>query len=292
ERAEGEPSESEILARLVLCASGTPEADPGSVDEMVIGGALAKAVAEPHSPVHGRDPSELAKALTGRDGAERRLDMMLRLGPYGEGFGADPEGLTLEKVLAHPHGIDLGPLRPRVPEVLRTRSGTVELCPEPLVGEVARLRGALRARADGAGSGSSSGSGLVLVGRRHLRSNNSWMHNLPALRGGTNRCTLQIHPEDAARLGLTEGAQARVKGDGGEVEAPVEITEAVRTGVVSLPHGWGHDRPGTRTRVASAEPGVNVNQLLDGTLLDPLSGTAVLNGFPVQVAPVAPVTVA
>jgi anaerobic selenocysteine-containing dehydrogenase len=123
----------------------------------------------------------------------------------------------------------------------------------------------------------------VLIGRRHLRSNNSWMHNLPALAGGSNRCTLQIHPDDAADLGLTD--IALVKGPGGELRAPVEVTTAIRRGVVSLPHGWGHDRDGTRLGVASGQPGVNVNQLNDGTVLDPLSGTAVLNGIPVQIAP-------
>jgi len=283
EPGEGELTESEIMARLLLCIGGTPDAAPGKVDAAVISRTLGKAVADPESPVHGRDPALLAEELTGQDSVEQRLDMMLRLGPYGDGFGAHPDGLSLEKVLAHPHGIDLGALRPRLPGLLRTRSGTVELCPEPLREDVPRLRAALDRR-------TAEGS-LVLVGRRHLRSNNSWMHNIPALRGGTNRCTLQLNPDDAARLGLADGAYARIKGSGGEVTAPVEVTEAVRTGVVSLPHGWGHDRPGTRMRVAAAEPGVNVNQLLDGTLLDPLSGTAVLNGFPVQVTPVtAPAT--
>ncbi|WP_314173097.1 molybdopterin-dependent oxidoreductase [Streptomyces winkii] len=272
-----EPGEAEIMARLLLCLAGTPGAPAHTVDDAVIARTLGKAVADPHSPVHGKDPEQLARQLTGRDGVERRLDMMLRLGPYGEGFGADPGGLSLERLLAHPHGIDLGPLRPRLPELLRTRSGTVELCPEPVREDVPRLRAALRRR--------TSGESLVLVGRRHLRSNNSWMHNVPALRGGSNRCTLQVHPGDAARLGLADGGHARVTGDGGEVTAPVEVTDAVRTGVVSLPHGWGHDRPGTRMRVAAGDPGVNVNQLLDGTLLDTLSGTAVLNGFPVRVAP-------
>ncbi|QPP09606.1 molybdopterin-dependent oxidoreductase [Streptomyces bathyalis] len=275
-----ELGEAEIMARLLLCLAGKADAPAAAVDDAVISRALGRAVADQHSPVHGEDPESLAQQLTGRDGVERRLDMMLRLGPYGDGFGADPEGLSLDKLLAHPHGIDLGPLRPRLPELLRTRSGTVELCPEPVRADVPRLRAALQRR--------TSGEALVLVGRRHLRSNNSWMHNVPALRGGTNRCTLQIHPEDAARLGLADGADARVTGDGGEVTAPVEVTDAVRTGVVSLPHGWGHDRPGTRMRVAADDPGVNVNQLLDGTLLDPLSGTAVLNGFPVRVAPAAP----
>ncbi|MFI0818407.1 molybdopterin oxidoreductase family protein [Streptomyces sp. NPDC021098] len=269
----GRMCETEILARLALCLSGQPDADPAGVDAMVIESALGKAVADPTAPVYGRDTAELAARLTGLTGAERRLDMMLRLGPYGDGFGADTDGLTLEKVLAQPHGIDLGPLRPRLPALLKTRSGTVELCPEPIAADVERLRRALTARP----------GELLLVGRRHLRSNNSWMHNVPALMGGSNRCTLQVHPDDAARLGLTSARLARVTGDGGELEVPVEVTDAVRPGVVSLPHGWGHGRPGTRLAVAEADPGVNVNQLIDGSRLDPLSGTAVLNGCPVRV---------
>ncbi|MFG2399776.1 molybdopterin oxidoreductase family protein [Streptomyces lydicus] len=274
--ADGQPDECAIQARLILCLGGQDGADPALVDAMVIDTVLGKAVADPHSPVHGRQPDELAAQLTGRDGAERRLDMMLRLGPYGEGFGADPEGLSLARLLDHPHGIDLGPLTPRIPALLRTPSGAVELCPAPIAAEAERLRGRLGAVPDG----------LLLVGRRHLRSNNSWLHNVPALMGGSNRCTLHVHPEDAARLGLTDGEPARLKGDGGEVEVPVEITDTVRPGVVSLPHGWGHDRPGTRLGVAAADPGVNVNQLNAGRLLDPLSGTAVLNGLPVLLTPV------
>ncbi|QUW83011.1 molybdopterin oxidoreductase family protein [Streptomyces mirabilis] len=270
----GRMAETEILARLVLAATGMHGADPSAVDAMVIDSTLGKAVQDPHGPVHERDPKELAARLTGESGPERRLDMMLRLGPYGEGFGARPDGLSLEKLLAHPHGIDLGPLRSRLPQPLKTRSGKIELLPAPIVDDLPRLRAALRERP----------AAIVLVGRRHLRSNNSWMHNVPALTGGTNRCTLHIHPEDAARLGLADGAAVRVKGAGGEVVAPAEVTDAVRRGVVSLPHGWGHDRPGTRMSHAALDPGVNVNQLLDGSLLDPLSGTAVLNGVPVELA--------
>ncbi|KPI13752.1 Nitrate reductase [Actinobacteria bacterium OK006] len=268
----GRMAETEILARLVLAATGMHGADPSAVDAMVIDSTLGKAVQDPHGPVHERDPKELATRLTGESGPERRLDMMLRLGPYGEGFGARPDGLSLEKLLAHPHGIDLGPLRPRLPQPLKTRSGKIELLPAPIVDDLPRLRAALRERP----------AAIVLVGRRHLRSNNSWMHNVPALTGGTNRCTLHIHPEDAARLGLADGTAVRVKGAGGEVVAPAEVTDTVRRGVVSLPHGWGHDRPGTRMSHAALDPGVNVNQLLDGSLLDPLSGTAVLNGVPVE----------
>ncbi|GGY09534.1 molybdopterin oxidoreductase family protein [Streptomyces djakartensis] len=273
----GRMAETEILARLILAVTGMHGADPAAVDQMVIDQTLGKAVKEEHSPVRGRDPRELAAQLTGDNGPERRLDMMLRLGPYGDGFGVRPDGLNLRKLLAHPHGIDLGPLRPRLPGPLKTRSGKVELLPGPIAADLPRLRAALTERP----------AGLVLVGRRHLRSNNSWMHNVPALTGGSNRCTLHIHPEDAERLGVRDGEPVRVKGAGGEVTAPAEVTDAIRRGVVSLPHGWGHDRPGTRLSHAATDPGVNVNQLLDGRMLDPLSGNAVLNGVPVECAPAA-----
>ncbi|MFE9041968.1 molybdopterin oxidoreductase family protein [Streptomyces sp. NPDC007818] len=267
----GDMDECEIHARLVLAASGMHGAPPSAVDDFAVDALVAKAVTQPHSPAYGADPKEFAAALTGENGAERRLDLMLRLGPYG---------LTLDELKAHPHGIDLGPLKPRLDEVLRTRSGRIELLPAPIAADLPRLRAALTAVPQ-------PGT-LQLVGRRHLRSNNSWLHNTPALTGGSNRCTLQVHPDDAGRLGLADGAPARVKGDGGELTAEVEVTDTVRPGVVSLPHGWGHDRPGTRLTVAAVRPGVNVNQLLDGSLLDPLSGTAVLNGFPVEVTPATP----
>jgi anaerobic selenocysteine-containing dehydrogenase len=271
--ANGRPDEAEMLSRVALILSGAGwQADPGLVDDQVIAAVLAREVADAQSPVAGRDIDELKAALADGPGYERRLDMMLRLGPYGDAFGAKPDGLTLEKLKAAPHGVDLGPLSPRIPEVLRTQSGMVELAPAALVGDVPRLLDSLDRPSDD----------FMLIGRRQLRSNNSWMHNLPALTGGSNRCTLQIHPDDAARLGLADTAV--VKGPGGELLVPVEVTTAIRPGVVCLPHGWGHDRPGMRLRVAASEPGVNVNQLHDGTLIDPLSGTAVLNGVPVQVS--------
>ncbi|MFE0985690.1 molybdopterin oxidoreductase family protein [Streptomyces rochei] len=271
----GRMAETEILARLTLAVTGGHGTDPAAVDAAVVERTLGAAVRDPHSPVHGRDPGELAARLTGENGPERRLDLMLRLGPYGDGFGARPDGLTLQRLLAHPHGIDLGPLRPRLPQPLKTRSGKVELLPGPIAADLPRLRRAMAERP----------AGPVLVGRRHLRSNNSWMHNVPALTGGSNRCTLQLHPDDAGRLGLRDGQPVRVEGAGGAVTAPAEVTDTVRPGVVSLPHGWGHDRPGTRLTHAATDPGVNVNQLLDGSLLDPLSGNAVLNGVPVKLTP-------
>lgn len=263
---DGRMDECEIHARLILAVSGLHGAPPGAVDERVITDSLARAVTDPHSPLHGGDPQELARLLTGRTGPERRLDLMLRTGPYG---------LILEDLRQAPHGIDLGPLRPRLPGVLKTRSGRIELLPDPIAAELPRLGATLADRP----------AALVLVGRRHLRSNNSWLHNVPALTGGSNRCTLQVHPQDADRLGLVHGGHARITADGGSLEVPVEVTDAVRRGVVSLPHGWGHDRAGSRLSVAAAAPGANVNQLLDGTRMDRLSGTAVLNGFPVELAP-------
>jgi anaerobic selenocysteine-containing dehydrogenase len=198
--------------------------------------------------------------------------MMLRLGPYGDGFGATPNGLTLQRLKDNPHGIDLGPLSPQIPKMLRTPSGMVELAPEPILADIPRLHASLGSHDDG----------FLLIGRRQLRSNNSWMHNLPALSGGSNQCTLQIHPDDAYRLGVTD--LAVVTGPGGKLEVPVEITDAIRPGVVSLPHGWGHTAPGTQMSVAARNPGVNVNSLFDDSLLDPLSGNAVLNAVPVEIA--------
>ena len=269
--ADGRPDECEILARVALIALGLgTDADPALVDDQVITATLAREVADPHSPVADRSAEELTAMLPDGPGYERRLDMMLRLGPFGDAFGTKPEGLNLARLKDNPHGIDLGALTSRIPEILRTPSGMVELAPETILADVPRLLASL-----------DSEDGFLLIGRRHLRSNNSWMHNLPALSGGSNRCTLQIHPDDASRLGVTE--LAVVTGPGGTLEVPVEITDAIRPGVVSLPHGWGHSAPGTRMSVAAGHPGVNVNSLFDDSLMDPLSGTAVLNGVPVEV---------
>ena len=269
--ADGRPDECEILARVALIALGLgTDADPALVDDQVITATLAREVADPHSPVADRSAEELTAMLPDGPGYERRLDMMLRLGPFGDAFGTKPEGLNLARLKENPHGIDLGALTSRIPEILRTPSGMVELAPETILADVPRLLASL-----------DSEDGFLLIGRRHLRSNNSWMHNLPALSGGSNRCTLQIHPDDASRLGVTD--LAVVTGPGGKLEVPVEITDAIRPGVVSLPHGWGHSAPGTRMSVAAGHPGVNVNSLFDDSLMDPLSGTAVLNGVPVEV---------
>ncbi|WP_395104767.1 molybdopterin-dependent oxidoreductase [Actinomadura sp. SCN-SB] len=274
---EGRPTEAEILARLAVIASGV-DGDPAALDEMIIMSTLGKAVAAPGSPVHGREPDELRKLLLNGGNTsttEQRLDMMLRLGPYGDGFGADPSGLTLARLRTeHPHGLDLGPLKPRLDEVLCTASGRIELCPPSFAADADRLLAALDSPPE-------DQDRMLLIGRRHLRSNNSWMHNVPELVRGSNTCTLQLNPSDAARLGVSKGDAVRVQSRSGTLEAVAEPTNRVMPGVVSLPHGWGHDRPGTRTEVAGRHAGVSANAVTDAREIDPLSGTAVLNGVPV-----------
>jgi anaerobic selenocysteine-containing dehydrogenase len=270
------PAEWELYMRLAgIIAGQGPNGDVAAFDDVVIQTLIQREVGMDGSPVAGRDPAELLEALEPRRGPERVLDFFVRVGPYGDGFGADPDGLTLDVLEQHPHGIDLGPLAPRVPDVLRTASGRIELAPEPIVSDIERLRGALARDRNG---------GMVLIGRRQLRSNNSWMHNLPALVKGKERCTLHIHPDDAVRLGLTEGEPARISSAAGSLEAPVETTEDIMPGVVSIPHGWGHDAEGVRMSVASAHAGVNSNLLADESQVEPLSGNAVLNGIPVEVS--------
>jgi anaerobic selenocysteine-containing dehydrogenase len=263
------PAEWETLLRLTGVVTGQgPTADVAALDRFVALETARRQTADAHSPVHGRDPEELLAEVEPRVGPERILDLLLRAGPYR---------LTLADLEAAPHGIDLGPLEPRMPEVLRTPSGKIELAPEPLVADVARLHEVLAEPADG---------GMVLVGRRDLRSNNSWMHNLPMLVSGKPRCTAHVHPDDAARLGLVDGEPAVVRSRAGAVVVPVEVTDDVMPGVVSIPHGWGHDHAGIELAVASEHAGTNSNVLTDELAVEPLSGTAILNGIPVELAPV------
>jgi anaerobic selenocysteine-containing dehydrogenase len=253
--AEGQPEEWAVLAKLALIAEGRgPDADPAVLDDKTYAALARHAPAEVVASVEA----------TGRRGPARTVDLMLRTGPYG---------LSLDDLLANPHGIDLGALQPRLPEALRTPSGCVELAPALILSDVARLRAQLHAGAQD--------PPMLLVGRRHMRSNNSWLHNVPALMKGGPRCTVLVHPVDADRFGLVAGEIARVAGRVGQVLLPVEISDGISPGVVSIPHGWGHDAPDVRLRVAGANAGVNSNLLSDELLVDALSGTAVLNGIPV-----------
>ncbi|MGH8914951.1 MAG: molybdopterin-dependent oxidoreductase [Acidimicrobiia bacterium] len=270
------PDEWRVLLRLGAVVTGQGNgADLDALDDGVFGMMVGSAVDNPASPIHGRSPEEIFAATDGGRGPERMLDFLVRTGPYGEGYGADPDGLSLRRLEESPHGIDLGPLHPRLPDGLLTPSGKVELAPERLLADVPRLLAVV---------GKGSNGGFMLIGRRHVRSNNSWMHNIDVLMKGKDRCTLQISPGDAERIGVSAGGQVKVTSAVATLVAPVEITEDIMPGVVSLPHGWGHDLEGSALAVAAERPGVNSNRLSTGEM-DPVSGNAILNGIGVELAP-------
>jgi anaerobic selenocysteine-containing dehydrogenase len=283
---QDQPDEWEVLATLASIAQGFGAGtDPHVVNEMSVTALLSNAVRSETSIVHGRDVEELRGELQHHVGVERQLDVMLRTGPYGDGFGARPDGLTLSVLQANPHGIDLGPLQPRMPDILRTPSGMIELTPPALLDDLDRLRAALLDPIDP--------NQMMMIGRRQLRSNNSWMHNINVLVKGKQRCTLVVNRDDAERLGLVHGGSASVGSATNSIVAVVEVSDDIRPGVVSLPHGWGHGVEGTQMSVAAGRAGVNSNLLAGTTMadIDVPSGTSVLNGIRVTVSPVTPVTV-
>ena len=174
----------------------------------------------------------------------------------------------------------MGELQPRLPEMLRTPSGRVELAPPSLLLDLQRAVADLKAPVPE----------LVIIGRRDVRSNNSWMHNLPVLAKGPMRCTALVHPLDAQRLKLQDGALAQIASETSNgprtIQAQVQISDEMMPGVVSLPHGWGHNLAGTQLALAAQRPGANLNALLDDQLRDPLSGNAVLGGVPITMTAV------
>ncbi len=202
------------------------------------------------------------------------IDLGLRFGPYGAGANPFKQGLDLSSLRRAPHGVDLGPLVPCLVERLKTADRKIHLAPPELVGDLQRVRSTLA---------EAPPRSLLLVGRRHLRDNNSWMHNVPKLMAGRPRCTLMVHPDDARARGLTDGAPAVVRSRVGHVTVPVEVTDDVMRGVVSLPHGYGHGRPGTQQRIAAAYPGISVNDVTDELAIDALSGNAAFSATPVEV---------
>ena len=278
DRPDDTPEEWEIMLRLSAVVAGLGlDADISAMDDQIAEGFLRSAVRDEHGKVHERDVAELRSMLGDRVGPERLLDIMLRTGPFGDGFGSDPDGLTLAVLEANPHGVDLGALKPdRIPALLRTPSGKIEAFPAELAADLPRLEASLSRDWN---------DSMVLVGRRHVRSNNSWMHNVRVLTKGRNRCTMQVHPDDADRLGLADGAPAQVRSRVGEVTVDVEVTDGIRPGVVSIPHGFGQNLPGVRLRVAQEYRGINTNVLTDEHFTDELSGNIALNGVPVTVAP-------
>lgn len=276
--ATEQPSETDVLARLTLLLRGKgPDADPAIIGDELLDAVLAHAVDDPHSNVFGRDALELRTDVDGDTAEDRLVDAQIRTGRWGDGFGADPDGLRLTMLAGNPHGIDLGALEPRLPANLRTPSAKVELAPPEILDAMPALLDDIERRtvlAEGE---------LLLVGRRDVRSNNSWMHNIDVLVRGRARCTLLMHAIDASSRGIAAGDTVIVRSRVGALETPVELTDDLMPGVVSLPHGWGHAVAGTRLGVAAGRPGVNSNVLTDGDVLDPISGNATLNGIPVTV---------
>jgi anaerobic selenocysteine-containing dehydrogenase len=265
----------EILANLGARLMGFGDASLKDIDDLVLRQYAEPAVATVVDRWEGLTADEAIAKLETPIGPKRMIELLLRIGPYGDGFGRDPGGLSMARLEAAPHGIDLGPLQPRLREIINTASGRIELAPQLMVDDLTRLERRFAEPAEP----------LLLIGRRDLRSTNSFTHNLPALVKGPDRCTLHIHPDDAARFGIEDGGKALITSRVGHLVAPVAITGDLMPGVVSLPHGWGHDGDGTRQRTAVAHPGVNANVLSDDRAYDTASGTAVLFGTPVQIAP-------
>ena len=268
ETLEQRPSEWEILLRLsAIVRNLGVESDLRRLDDEVAAAALSRLSVE---VLASQDSGGLV-------GPERLFDLELRHGPYGANASnrTDGEPLSVSVLAATPGGVDLGPLTPRIPEALRTPSGLIELAP-------AECRQALDAVSVDLPETS---AGLQIIGRRDVRSNNSWMHNLKTLAKGPARFTLLVHPVDASILGLTEGGSAVVTRGDSKLTAPVQISDSVMQGVVCLPHGWGHDSPGSRLKIASERPGASLNDLSDGSTGDSLTGTACLSGYRVHIAP-------
>ena len=223
--------------------------------------------------------NELSAAIATRKGADYKslpaphemLDQGLQYGPYGKATGAEM-ALTLDKLKEHPHGLDLGAL---VPGGLEARlAGPIKLDLQIMLTDLERLLDAQKTVTEGE---------LLLIGRRHVRSNNSWMHNSPRLVKGPPRWHLLMHPSDMKARGLDDGMRVAIKSRVGAVETVVSASDELMPGVISLPHGWGHRKKGVQLQVAATQEGVNCNELTDNKLIDALSGNAALNGVPVSV---------
>jgi len=212
----------------------------------------------------------LGKDLTPND----VLDLFLRSGPHGDHFLPFSSGLNLEKLRAAPHGIDLGDLEAGVRDRVRHRDGLVHFDAAPLLEALADFSSQIQQK--------SEPGDLLLIGRRDLRSNNTWLHNLPSLMRGKERCLLRLHPDDAKAAGLRDGDHAWLESRVHAGEVPIEITDEMRPGVVSLPHGWGHAAPWQKT--ANARPGVSANDWTDDGVVESVVGQSIMNGVPVRIS--------
>ena len=268
-----ERSDREHVLRIAMVLAGLPiEGDIDAFEQAALMAQLRAEIRRPGSTVGERTPEELFEQLAPLRWEERALDLLLRLGPFGDHFGAR-SGINLQTLRDTPHGLDLGPLVPRLPEVLRTPSGRIELICDQLSDELTRLLD----------WGAAPRPQFVLTGRRQIHSSNSWLNHVPKLRAKSNRCTLTMNPKDAADLMVTHGDLVIVARGAAQVTVQASLSDDIRLGVVSLPHGWGHHITTAAGRSALEYPGVNVNILTTGQDSDPISGCAELNGFAVDI---------
>ena len=212
------------------------------------------------------------------------VDLLVRLGPYGDRYLPFSKGLNLKKLKAHPHGLDLGPMKPGIAHRVLYRDGKMRLDAPVLLKAIDALAKDLERPTE-------SGT-LLLIGRRALRSNNSWMHNVPALVSGKDRCVLLVHPDDAARAGVLDGEMAILESRVYTGEVPVKLSDEMRPGVVSLPHGWGHAASAPWQQVAGAHAGVSANDWTDDQVVETVVGQSILNGLPVRLRAKSPSSLA
>ena len=217
--------------------------------------------------------AEILPQLQGNCGQDRMFDLLVRSGRFGDHFGAQPDGLTLEAIKAHPHGLDLGPMEPgQIDAILHYPDHKIDMFPDIIACDLDRMR-----------AFDWSDTSLKLIGRRHVRSCNSWMHNLNVLLKGPDRCTLLINPHDAQERGISGGDTVDIMSTTGLIRASAELTDDMRRGVVSLPHGWGHDQAGTDLNIAGTRPGANINAIADSRRIDAPTYNAAFNGLKVEV---------
>ncbi len=271
------PDDDDILMRLALIASGTDSTDTAAFADGTLREHVMRELKNPASPIAGCDADAIIAEVEGETASERIVDFLVRTGPFGDGFSADVDGLSLQSMRAAEHGIDLGAMEPRLPGLLSTANASIELFSTTIEDQLSQAAAALDEQL---------GADLLLIGRREFHSNNSWMHNVASLIERPDRCTLRVHAADAARLGIGDGERVEVRSRCGAVEVPLEIHAEMRPGVVSLPHGYGHDYPGMRLSLATAHAGASANDLVEGEIDGP-SGNAVLNGVSVTVSKVA-----
>jgi formylmethanofuran dehydrogenase subunit D len=254
--------EADVLLTLAGIAVGIntgSELSAESMDDILAATVAHQAVSDSASRLHGSTVEAVLELVSPLRGVDRVLDIRFR---------SSPHGLALQDIVDAPHGIDLGPLTPRLPEVLRTPSSMIEFAPPVLVETLSTARSALRVSAADSGSETPVDT-FLLVGRRQLRSNNSWMKDIENLQGGSNLPTAQMHPLDAAALGRSDGDMLSVTSASGSLTIALAISDTVSRGCICIPHGWSD---------------FNVNVLVSVDHVDPLGGTAVLSGLPVTVS--------